>query len=114
MTVPSPDEIKADVERWFAANGVAGLILPDGWFGRPHDSQHRLTWLASRPQRLLVELDGRVILLFVAPGSVESTPRELVVDGASHVVVSWSASDSSTAQLKTYAGGAVHFVGVPG
>jgi hypothetical protein len=53
------------VNAFFDRVTVAGLLLPDGWFGgRPMENQHRLTFVAERPKRLLIELDEQVLLSF--------------------------------------------------
>jgi hypothetical protein len=53
------------VRKFFEDNITVGLLLPDGWFGgRPMENQHRLTFVAARPRRLIVELDDRLLLSF--------------------------------------------------
>jgi hypothetical protein len=62
------------VQDWFSRSGGAGLILPTGWFGRPHDNPHRLTWSAARGRTVLLELDDRLLLIVIDP--------EIEADGA--------------------------------
>jgi hypothetical protein len=56
---------------WFEAERVAGLVLPGGWFGRPCDNQHELTWAQARQTKLILELDHQLLLVLTEP----ATPR---------------------------------------
>jgi hypothetical protein len=40
------------VECFFAEHGRAGLVLPDGWYGRPFDSLFALTSAVDLPDGL--------------------------------------------------------------
>lgn len=51
------------VEEWFLSAKTASMELPDGWFGRPYDNMHQLTWAAARPDKLILELDGQLYLV---------------------------------------------------
>jgi hypothetical protein len=46
------------VERFFAKHGRAGLVLPDGWYGRPFDSLFALTSAVDIPDGLKIEIEG--------------------------------------------------------
>ena len=50
------------VSAFFAEHEVAGLRLPSGWFGRPHDNWHQLTEVATEGDDVLVRLDDRQLL----------------------------------------------------
>jgi hypothetical protein len=55
-----------------------GLLLPDGWFGgRPMDGQFRLTFVAQRPKRLLLELDDQLLFSFSGHPVVSETTTQL-------------------------------------
>jgi hypothetical protein len=74
---PDAEKVRPDpgseetVKHWFADQGGGTLQLPDGWFGRPWDNFHQLTWVALRPQRLIVEIDEQLMLTFA--GAVKAT-----------------------------------------
>ena len=53
----------AIIEEWQKDNMTFGLVLPDGWFGRPYDNSHTITWSADRPYRLLIEIDNQNLLV---------------------------------------------------
>jgi hypothetical protein len=56
----SPAQI---VERFFARRGRAGLVLPDGWYGRPFDSLFALTSAVDLPRGLRIEIEGGMELI---------------------------------------------------
>src|SRR3954464_4635708 len=62
----NPSAIVETVSAFFAEHEVAGLRLPSGWFGRPHDNWHRLTEVATEGDDVLVRLDDRQLLRFQA------------------------------------------------
>jgi hypothetical protein len=73
-------DLAAKVQAFFDDVLVAGLVLPDGWFGgRPMESHHRLTFVADRPKRLLVELDELLLLSFSGSPQVERTSSDLAL-----------------------------------
>jgi hypothetical protein len=78
------------VRRFFEETLVAGLLLPDGWFGgRPMENHHRLTFVVARPKRLLLELDEHLLLSLSGMPLVERTGSALEgSDGASTLVIS--------------------------
>ena len=57
-------ETLAAVRDFFERFRYAGLILPNGWFGRPHDNMHELTKGAASAGALVIELDGLHTLTF--------------------------------------------------
>lgn len=67
------------VTAWFDTVGTAGLQLPNGWFGRPYDNRHELTWSQARPHKLLLELDAQLLLVLADPGEPTTEGRDLIV-----------------------------------
>ncbi len=49
--------MKTKIEDWFKIYGGGGLVTPEGWFGRPYDNIHQLTYLEFRLSKLIIELD---------------------------------------------------------
>ena len=41
-----------------------GMVFPDGWYGRPGDNKHRITWIDDRKFKLILEFDDQNYLLF--------------------------------------------------
>lgn len=76
------------VTEWFDKALTAAFELPDGWFGRPYDNMHRLTWLAERDNKLIVELDGQLHLILSDP-EVVASDRGAFELRCSQVVFDW-------------------------
>jgi hypothetical protein len=63
-TDTATDTALTTVRCWFGDVQFAALELPDGWFGPPQESRHQLTWSALEDDRLIVELDHALTLVF--------------------------------------------------
>ncbi len=98
------------VVAWFEAHSVAGLVLPSGWFGRPHDNAHELTWSSARADRLLLELDGQQLLILTRPVEVVSRTDELVVSCGADIVFVWREYGGGGGHVEHFNNGEVHFV----
>ncbi|SRR5690606_21850747 len=66
------------IKEWLEQNSVFGLVLPDGYFGRPHDNRHEMTWLAERDNKLIIELDNQIYLILTKPVSCSTKGRDLI------------------------------------
>lgn len=102
------------ISDWFGTTGGGGLVLPDGWFGRPHDNIHQLTFLEARPLWLIIELDERLLLVVRSPSRVLWTEGDLLVDGFSSCFFERKEYGGEGWQAKRYTGGQIKFVGLPG
>ena len=107
----------AEVTKFFRTHSFAALLLPDGWFGgRPMENQHRLTFVASRPKRLLIELDDQVLLSIIGKRvSVRHITRDLgqslVLDGFRACVIEYlDYGDDRPQPVMTFSDGAIEFV----
>jgi hypothetical protein len=104
----TPDDARHDLVRWFG-RGVAGLVLPTGWFGRPFDNAHELTWCEARKDRLLVELDGQQLLTATREIGLEIAGNELVVT-AEQVVFDWIEYGTPKVHAEVFAPGSFRLV----
>jgi hypothetical protein len=100
------------VERFFAKHRRAGLVLPDGWYGRPFDSLFSLTHAMDLPSGLKIELEGGRELTFQGNVAIVKTRFEtypaLRIEGFQSV--SWTPHDG-VFEGQTYgAAGVVVFV----
>lgn len=78
MTAPGPRS--GAIGTFFKEVGVAGLLLPTGWFGgRPMEGHHRLTLVVEQPQHLIVELDEQLLLVFSGASRVERSTTDLAM-----------------------------------
>jgi len=101
--------IGAALESWFAAALTASVELPDGWFGRPYDNMHRLTWLDERDGKLFVELDGQLHLILADPDVEKIGAGEFGLV-CSHAVLDWREYGSSGVRnARVIPGGRVSF-----
>lgn len=100
----------AAIERRFADHRPS-LRLPTGWFGRPYDNQHRLTWSAVRGNTLLVELDGLQELILMDVGRIEVTDDSLVLSDVGYVVLCRRDYADGTPSIIDCGSGEVSFVG---
>ncbi|PNH91802.1 hypothetical protein [Vibrio diazotrophicus] len=75
-----------EIESWIKSNAVFGLKLPDGWFGRPYDNQHKLTWVADRDNKLILELDNQMYLTFTKPIQLKASDSEFIVDDFQQII----------------------------
>jgi hypothetical protein len=108
------DAWKTLIEEWFRATGGGGLVLPDGWFGRPYDNIHRLTFLAIRPLWLILELDERLLLTVRDPMSVRKTDAGLVISGFSYCVFDRKEYGGEGGKVQSYSSGEIRLVSPSG
>lgn len=114
------DEPEIVVRRFFDRARVAGLLLPDGWFGgRPMEGHHSLSFVVSRPKRLLIELDDQLLLSFSGSPQVVETVSELalaegtptlMVDGFSQLTFEYLEYVNDTPHVRSYTDGRVCLV----
>jgi hypothetical protein len=96
------------IRDWFAQRG-AGLILPSGWFGRPHDNVHTLTKIDASNEVLTIVLDERLRLDFVLLQDVEQIGSELLLSGFSRLTFKWQEYGSSETYCEEFTSGIVRF-----
>jgi len=97
------------VNEWFAAVGYAGLVLPSGWFGRPYDNWHELTWACARSTKLLVELDGQLLLVLTEPGVPQVEGPDLVLPCA-QLVFDWQGYGDLIPHAESFGAGSLRLV----
>ena len=68
------------IEEYISSNQSFHLKLPDGWFGRPYDTQHKLTHLIHRPNKTIIEIDEQLYMIFT--GNIKA------VDHGDKIVIS--------------------------
>ena len=112
MTITN-NEISETIVSWFKTVAAVGLILPDGWFGRPYDNYHRLTYLEVRPHKLLVELDNQLLLIFTDLASAELKGQDLALSGFVQCAFDWQEYGTLAPHLQGYSSGQVTFTPAP-
>jgi hypothetical protein len=103
------------VTSWFKETWGGGLMLPDGWFGRPYDNIHRLDNVALSEDGLLLELDsGHLILRFEGVPEVTASKSELVLRSFRRLAFDWKEYGAMRIHSDKYEQGEVKFVAPPG
>jgi len=108
----TPNSPAHAVERFFAKHGRAGLVLPDGWYGRPFDSLFALTSVLDLPDGLKIEIEGGRQLICVGDVAIVKTELEkypaLRIEGFKQA--SWNPQDGVSDEQNYGDSGAVLFV----
>jgi hypothetical protein len=99
-----------EITEWFHRVSTATLQLPSGWFGRPFDNQHSLTWATTRGDRLLIELDNQLLLIITRPSKVKVTEYELSIGDFSQLVFDWQEYGSLESHAETFHDGSLRFI----
>jgi hypothetical protein len=116
MSIPdgdtvTPEQTAGTLVAWFASVGGASLKLPNGWFGRPYDNQHRLTDIESSEDLLILTLDERQELRISAPQDVETSGKRLAIASSVRIDWNWREYGSDDRHCETFNGGVVEFLG---
>ncbi|NNN21675.1 MAG: hypothetical protein HKL80_06705 [Acidimicrobiales bacterium] len=98
------------IATWFAKGKQPSLELPSGWFGRPYDNLHVLTWSAATEHKVLVELDGQLLLVITDPGTVVESETELIIKDCAQVVLDWQEYGSLKPHADNHGPGSVRFL----
>ena len=101
------------VREWFRRTWGGGLLLPDGWFGRPHDNIHRLTDVEEDVSALRIILDGQLSLTFHGNAKVRDDGNELVIEEYSSLAFDWEEFGSNVPHADSYNSGQVKLVAMP-
>ena len=103
------------IQRWFKEEWGGSVLLPDGWYGRPYDSQHVLTSVDEAGEALTVTLDGKLTLHFEGLKSVEARKGELVFGAFDKLRFDWETYGTDLKRgTKEYRSGEAKIVSAPG
>lgn len=97
------------IQPWFNSAKLASLELPDGWFGRPFDNLHTLTYFSIRPHKTIIELDNQLLLSFTDLASVIVNDKQLELSGFTQLVFDWQEYGNLKAHAQVYTEGLVRF-----
>ena len=81
-----------------------------GWFGRPYDGIHLLSYLAVLRHKTIVELDEQLLLSFTDLKLLDVSDAELVFKDFGQCVFDWQEYGSLTPHLDVYPSGTVTLV----
>ena len=104
------EQIKDALVDWFSKNPGPCLELPDGYFGgRPFDNSHKLTFVAARPHKLILELDEQVLLVFTDCKSSESGDSDFSISNFKQLTVDRQGYGDMKPHHHSYGSGTVRF-----
>jgi len=98
------------IQQWFDAEWGGGMILPDGWFGRPFDNQHALSSVTERDNELTLVLDDNLSLHFEGLKSVRVKGRELILGPFEILQFGWTPYGGGKLTTKDYRDGEVKII----
>jgi hypothetical protein len=99
-----------EAQFWFERADGVSIKLPRGWFGRPYDNMHKLTWSIQRPNRILMEFDNQTLLTFTGATTIVIGGSELVVANFQQLVIDWRDYGTSRGMhADIFTEGSVHF-----
>lgn len=101
------------IQRWFDRHRRGGLVLPDGWFGRPFDTAFRLASIEERDDNVSMTLDQGVTVEVGGVKMVSSSDSELVIESCGRIRVEWPTRDDPPRESMEYSCGRVTFVRFP-
>ena len=105
--VTATEDTLASLRQWFSRVKLASLELPHGWFGRPYDNLHQLTWSAATTHKVLLELDHQILLILTDPGPAEITSDLARIKDCLHVTLDWQEYANMKPRLDDHGNGNV-------
>ena len=106
----STDAVLAAVVAWFSQAKLASIELPNGWFGRPYDNLHQLTWSSATQHKVLLEFDHQLLLVITDPGFTQEGDRELRIGRCVQVTLDWQEFGNLRAHVDDHGAGSVRLV----
>jgi hypothetical protein len=108
------EQLKKTIHNWFDSKGGGSLITPEGWFGRPYDNFHKLTFLEARPTKIIIELDERLYLIFSDLKTVYTKDSELRLENYSQCIFDWKEYANDENHVSIFKSGVFKIVSPPG
>lgn len=101
------------IRSFFDEHPSVGLILPDGWFGRPHDNLLFFTEVETFEGQLSIKFAQGEVLELTGDLHVERNETSLAIQDFSALVWNWKSYGSNRTGRKTFSRGKVEFRGQP-
>ena len=103
--------MKKEIESYIEEINSFGLVLPNGWFGRPFDNCHEMTWLEEKDNKLIIELDKQLYLIFTKPVSCTKQENDLIISNFKQLVFDYQGYGDMKPYCKIFKNGEVKLVG---
>ena len=100
----------AVVRDWYDRVTLASLYLPTGSFGGGARSLYRLTNLVATGDRLIIELEGQLLLIITEPGEPLADRDHLVFDRFGQLVFDWQEFGNKQPHVEVFHEGELRFV----
>jgi len=103
------------IQQWFKDEWGGSLMLPDGWYGRPYDSQHALTSIDELDDVLTLVLSKKLTLRFNGLKLVTNRDHNLVFGPFDTLRFEWEGfGNDGTQGFKEYRMGEAKIMRAPG
>ena len=106
----TPAAAAALIRSHFDESANVGLVLPDGWFGRPYDNMSTLDAVIGEGDELSISLDTDNRILVRGDVSTSIDDAALTISGFSELIWSWRPSGSVEKREQIYASGEMRLV----
>ena len=107
------DRVLDDVQEFFLEHPFGGLVLPDGWFGRPYDNWLQFTCAEMSDGELRVHFAHDEKAILTGYIEVEVTENLLMLRGFSVAEWHWKAYGTNVWKKRHYSDGQLEFLGRP-
>jgi len=105
----TPD-VAAVIRSHLEGSAYVGLVLPDGWFGRPYDNMLTLDSVVLDGDELSISLDGDMRILITGDVDTSLDGAALKIFGFSQLLWSWRPEGSSDRREQTYRSGSLQLI----
>ncbi len=100
------------VREFFGTKGQAGLVLPNGWFGRPYDNLYELNWSGVVEDQLVLKLDNEHSLTLAGPTIATVKPDNLLLSRFQSAKWDWVEYGSTKRNCDEFFEGEVAFMAI--
>ena len=100
----------AIVRAHFANPEYVGLILPDGWFGRPYDNMLTLDGAVTRDDELVISFDRDMRIVMRGEMNARVEDSAVKISGFSELVWSWRPYGSREDREQIYTSGTLQLL----
>ena len=106
-------DVNTEIENWNRMFPRFGIELPNGWFGRPYDNIHSLTYCIERDHKIIIEVDKQLYLIFTKPITISSNESTLILSEWKQFVFDRQGYGEMTAHCDVFQSGIVKLIGYP-
>lgn len=96
------DRVLKDLQAFFVEYPFVGLVLPDGWFGRPYDNRLQFTRAEMRGDELRIQFAQEETVILTGDFQVEVTGESLAIRDFSTAEWQWKGSGPQGYPLPFY------------